>query len=148
MTARTPTFPSKTPHIGTTIFTVMSALAAEKQAVNLGQGFPDFDCDPKLVDGVTAAMREGLNQYPPMTGVAPLREAVSAKIEALYGRRYDPVSEITVTAGATQAILTIILATVHAGDDLSKSVNCSPVRMAVRSVCPNLRRSRHMEKAT
>ena len=118
MTARTPTFPSKTPHIGTTIFTVMSALAAEKQAVNLGQGFPDFDCDPKLVDGVTAAMREGLNQYPPMTGVAPLREAVSAKIEALYGRRYDPVSEITVTAGATQAILTIILATVHAGDEV------------------------------
>ena len=118
MTARTPTFPSKTPHIGTTIFTVMSALAAEKQAVNLGQGFPDFDCDPKLVDGVTAAMREGLNQYPPMTGVVPLREAVSAKIEALYGRRYDPVSEITVTAGATQAILTIILATVHAGDEV------------------------------
>ncbi len=118
MTARTPTFPSKTPHIGTTIFTVMSALAAEKQAVNLGQGFPDFDCDPKMVDGVTAAMREGLNQYPPMTGVAPLREAVSAKIEALYGRRYDPVSEITVTAGATQAILTIILATVHAGDEV------------------------------
>ena len=118
MTARTPTFPSKTPHIGTTIFTVMSALAAEKQAVNLGQGFPDFDCDPKMVDGVTAAMREGLNQYPPMTGVAPLREAVSAKIEALYGRRYDPGSEITVTAGATQAILTIILATVHAGDEV------------------------------
>ena len=118
MTARTPTFPSKTPHIGTTIFTVMSALAAEKQAVNLGQGFPDFDCDPTLVDGVTAAMREGLNQYPPMTGVAPLREAVAAKIETLYGRRYDLVSEITVTAGATQAILTIILATVHAGDEV------------------------------
>jgi len=118
MTARTPTFPSKTPHIGTTIFTVMSALAAEKHAVNLGQGFPDFDCDPSLIDGVNAAMREGLNQYPPMTGVTPLREAVSAKIEALYGRRYDPVSEITVTAGATQAILTIILATVHAGDEV------------------------------
>jgi methionine aminotransferase len=118
MTSHTPTFPSKTPHIGTTIFTVMSALAAEKQAVNLGQGFPDFDCDPKLIDGVNNAMREGLNQYPPMTGVAPLREAVCAKIEALYGRRYDPVSEITVTAGATQAILTIILATVHAGDEV------------------------------
>lgn len=118
MTSHTPTFPSKTPHIGTTIFTVMSALAAEKQAVNLGQGFPDFDCDPKLIDGVNNAMREGLNQYPPMTGVAPLREAVAAKIETLYGRRYDPVSEITVTAGATQAILTIILATVHAGDEV------------------------------
>jgi len=118
MTSHTPTFPSKTPHIGTTIFTVMSALAAEKHAVNLGQGFPDFDCDPKLIDGVNNAMREGLNQYPPMAGVAPLREAVAAKIETLYGRRYDPVSEITVTAGATQAILTIILATVHAGDEV------------------------------
>jgi methionine aminotransferase len=104
--------------MGTTIFTVMSALATEKGAVNLGQGFPDFDCDPRLVGHVSDAMREGLNQYPPMTGVAPLREAVTAKIEALYGRRYDPVSEITVTAGATQAILTTILAIVHPGDEV------------------------------
>ncbi len=118
MNPRTPTFPSKTPHMGTTIFTVMSALATEKGAVNLGQGFPDFACDPKLLDLVNGAMREGLNQYPPMTGVAPLREAMSAKIEALYGRRYDPVSEITVTAGATQAILTAILAIVHPGDEV------------------------------
>ena len=118
MNPRTPSFPSKTPHIGTTIFTVMSALASETGAVNLGQGFPDFDCDPRLLDHVNAAMREGLNQYPPMTGVAPLREAVAAKIQALYGRRYDPVSEITVTAGATQAILTAILATVHPGDEV------------------------------
>ena len=118
MHPRTPDFPSKTPHMGTTIFTVMSALAAEKGAVNLGQGFPDFACDPALVDHVTDAMREGLNQYPPMTGVAPLREAVTAKIETLYGRRYDPVSEITVTAGATQAILTTILAIVHPGDEV------------------------------
>ena len=118
MNPRTPAFPSKTPNMGTTIFTVMSALATEKGAVNLGQGFPDFECDPKLVQAVTAAMTEGLNQYPPMTGVAPLREAVAAKIEALYGRRYDPVSEITVTAGATQAILTAILAIVHPGDEV------------------------------
>ncbi len=118
MNARTPAFPSKTPDMGTTIFTVMSALAAEKGAVNLGQGFPDFGCDPRLLDLVNDAMREGLNQYPPMTGVAPLREAVAAKIEALYGRRYDPVSEITVTAGATQAILTAILAIVHPGDEV------------------------------
>ena len=118
MNPRTPAFPSKTPHMGTTIFTVMSALAAEKGAVNLGQGFPDFACDPVLVEHVAAAMREGHNQYPPMTGVAPLREAVAAKIEALYGRRYDPVSEITVTAGATQAILTAILAIVHPGDEV------------------------------
>ncbi|MBM3387648.1 MAG: aminotransferase class I/II-fold pyridoxal phosphate-dependent enzyme, partial [Betaproteobacteria bacterium] len=118
MSPRTPSFPSKTPNIGTTIFTVMSALASETGAVNLGQGFPDFDCDPHLLDAVDAAMREGLNQYPPMTGVAPLREAVAAKIEALYGRRYNPVSEITVTAGATQAILTAILAIVHPGDEV------------------------------
>lgn len=118
MSPRTPHLPSKTPNIGTTIFTVMSALAAETGAVNLGQGFPDFDCDPALVEAVHAAMREGLNQYPPMTGVAPLRETVAGKIEALYGRRYDPVSEITVTAGATQAILTAILATVHPGDEV------------------------------
>ncbi len=118
MNARTPVFPSKTTDMGTTIFTVMSALATEKGAVNLGQGFPDFACDPRLLDLVNDAMREGLNQYPPMTGVAPLREAVAAKIEALYGRRYDPVSEITVTAGATQAILTAILAIVHPGDEV------------------------------
>jgi len=118
MNPRTPAFPSKTPNMGTTIFTVMSALATEKGAVNLGQGFPDFDCDPSLVGHVADAMREGLNQYPPMTGVAPLREAMSAKIEALYGRRYDPVREITVTAGATQAILTAILAIVHPGDEV------------------------------
>ena len=118
MTPRTPAFPSKTPKMGTTIFTVMSALAAEKGAVNLGQGFPDFDCDPRLVAHVNDAMREGLNQYPPMTGVAPLREAMNAKVASLYGRRYDPISEITVTAGATQAILTVILAIVHAGDEV------------------------------
>ena len=118
MNARSPVFPSKTPRMGTTIFTVMSALAAERGAVNLGQGFPDFDCDPQLLAHVGDAMREGLNQYPPMTGIAPLREAMSAKIEALYGRPYDPVTELTVTAGATQAILTAILAIVHPGDEV------------------------------
>jgi len=118
MSAHTPTLISKAPHMGTTIFTVMSALAAEKGAVNLGQGFPDFPCDPRLPELVSDAMREGLNQYPPMTGVAPLREAVSRKIEALYGRHYDPASEITITAGATQAILTIILAIIHPSDEV------------------------------
>ncbi len=118
MHARTPNLVSKAPNMGTTIFTVMSALASEKGAVNLGQGFPDFPCDPRLLDLVNDAMREGLNQYPPMTGVAPLREAVSQKIQTLYGRHYDPVSEITVTAGATQAILTTILAIVHPGDEV------------------------------
>ncbi len=117
-TARIPPFPSRLPHVGTTIFTVMSALAAEWQAVNLGQGFPDFDCDPALVDHVAAAMREGWNQYPPMAGLPALREAVSTKIESLYGRRYDPATEITVTAGATQAILTAVLCCVGPGDEV------------------------------
>ncbi|HET8745847.1 MAG TPA: pyridoxal phosphate-dependent aminotransferase [Ramlibacter sp.] len=115
---RTPPIETKFPSMGITIFTVMSALAAERNAVNLGQGFPDFECDPKLVDAVTEAMRKGLNQYPPMTGIAPLREAVSAKIEALYGRKYDPASEITITAGATQAIITAVLAIVKPGDEV------------------------------
>ena len=116
--ARTPVLSSRLPRVGTTIFSVMSALAAEKNAVNLGQGFPDFDCDPQLVNAVTDAMQRGQNQYPPMTGVPALREAVATKIAALYGRRYDAGSEITITAGATQAILTIILAIVHPGDEV------------------------------
>ena len=114
----TPTFPSRLPHVGTTIFTVMSALAAECKAVNLGQGFPDFDCAPALVEHVASAMREGHNQYPPMAGLPVLREAVAAKVESLYGRRYDPGSEITVTAGATQAILTAVLCCVGPGDEV------------------------------
>jgi methionine aminotransferase len=118
MIVMTPQLISKHPQMGTTIFSVMSALAAESGAVNLGQGFPDFACDSKLVDQVTRAMQEGLNQYPPMPGAGPLREAVSQKIQALYGHHYDPQSEITVTAGATQAILTILLAVVHPGDEV------------------------------
>jgi methionine aminotransferase len=114
----TPTLTSRLPGVGTTIFTVMSALAAEHRAVNLGQGFPDFDCDPDLLHAVTGAMHEGLNQYPPMAGVAALREVVAAKVEALYGRRYDPGQEITITAGATQAILTAVLCAVHPGDEV------------------------------
>ena len=117
-TARTPAFPSKLPNGGTTNFTVMSALAAEHKAVNLGQGFPDFECAPELVNAVTAAMQAGHNQYPPMTGVPMLREAVARKIEALHGRAYNPNTEITITAGATQAIITAILAIVHAGDEV------------------------------
>ncbi|MDO9283906.1 MAG: aminotransferase class I/II-fold pyridoxal phosphate-dependent enzyme, partial [Aquabacterium sp.] len=117
-TPRTPLPPSRLPKVGTTIFTVMSALATEHGAVNLGQGFPDFAGDPALLDAVNQAMREGLNQYPPMAGVPVLREAVAAKIEALYGRRYDAGSEITITAGATQAIFTAILAIVGPGDEV------------------------------
>ncbi|WP_286997859.1 MULTISPECIES: pyridoxal phosphate-dependent aminotransferase [Comamonas] len=114
----TPAFPSKLPNVGTTIFSVMSALANQHHAVNLGQGFPDFGCDPKLLDAVTAAMQAGHNQYPPMPGMPQLREAVAAKIATLHGAHYDPHTEITITAGATQAILTAILATVHAGDEV------------------------------
>jgi methionine aminotransferase len=114
----TPVLDSRLPKVGTTIFTVMSALAAETGAINLGQGFPDFDCDPDLIDAVSSAMRRGLNQYPPMAGVLPLREAIAAKIERLYGRRYDAGSEITVTAGATQAILTAVLCAVRPGDEV------------------------------
>jgi methionine transaminase len=114
----TPSLQSKLPAVGTTIFTVMSALAAEKGAVNLGQGFPDFDCDPALVNAVTQAMQNGHNQYPPMPGVPALRDAVAAKMLALHGKNYDPASEITITAGATQAIITIILAIVHPGDEV------------------------------
>ncbi|MDR5732242.1 pyridoxal phosphate-dependent aminotransferase [Caballeronia sp. LZ025] len=111
-------FPSRLPNVGTTIFTVMSALAAQKGAVNLGQGFPDFDCDPRIVDAVASAMRDGHNQYPPMAGAAPLRQAIARKIEALYGRAYEADREITVTAGATQALLTAVLCCVHPGDEV------------------------------
>ena len=118
MTGRTPPITTKLPAVGTTIFTVMSALAAEKNAVNLGQGFPDFGCDPKLLDAVTAAMQAGHNQYPPMPGIAPLRQAIAAKIDSLYGHGYSAADEITITAGATQAIITAILAVVRPGDEV------------------------------
>jgi methionine aminotransferase len=115
---RTPEIATKLPAVGTTIFTVMSALAAEKNAVNLGQGFPDFHCDPKLLDDVTAAMAAGHNQYPPMPGIPALRQAIADKISAVYGRSYSAADEITVTAGATQAIITAILAVVRADDEV------------------------------
>ncbi len=115
---RIPPLSSRLPQVGTTIFTVMSALAQQHGAVNLGQGFPDFDCDPRLLDAVNQAMRSGHNQYSPMPGVPALREAIAEKMESLYGHRYDPGSEITVTAGATQAILTVMLASVQPGDEV------------------------------
>jgi methionine aminotransferase len=118
LSAHTPAITSRLPKVGTTIFTVMSALATETGAVNLGQGFPDFNCDPALLDHVGDAMREGLNQYPPMTGVPLLRQRVSDKVATLYGRRYDANTEITITAGATQAILTVVLCCVHPGDEV------------------------------
>ena len=101
---RTPEVTSRLPAFGTTIFTVMSALAAQHGAVNLGQGFPDFGCDLRLLDAVNDAMREGLNQYPPMTGVPALRQAVATKITALYGHDYNADSEITITACARRSV--------------------------------------------
>lgn len=109
---------SKLPQVGTTIFTVVSALANEKKAVNLGQGFPDFNCDPDLVNAVSDAMKAGCNQYPPMAGAAPLREEIVKKIKAQCGHEYDVNAEVTVTPGATEAILTTVLACVHPGDEV------------------------------
>ena len=116
--AHTPALTSRLPQVGTTIFTIMSALAAETGAVNLGQGFPDFDGDPALIDAVTTAMQAGHNQYPPMPGVPALRQAIADKMLAEYGLRCDPATEVTVTAGATQAIFTALLAVVHPGDEV------------------------------
>jgi methionine transaminase len=114
----TPAIKTKLPAVGTTIFSVMSALAAEKGAVNLGQGFPDFDCNPQLVHAVTQAMQRGDNQYPPMTGVPALREAVATKIRAIHAHQYSASDEITITAGATQGIITAVLAVVRPGDEV------------------------------
>jgi methionine aminotransferase len=114
----TPTLTSRLPDVGTTIFSVMSALAAQHKAVNLGQGFPDFACDPALVNHVLEAMQAGHNQYPPMPGIPQFRDAIAAKIESLQGRSYRAADEITITAGATQAIITAILAVVHPGEEV------------------------------
>ncbi len=109
---------SKLPGVGTTIFTVMSQLALEHGAINLGQGFPDFDCDLQLQRLVTEAMARGENQYAPMAGLPELRQAVASKIERLQGCRYNPEHEITITAGATQALFTAIVALVRPGDEV------------------------------
>ena len=112
------TLQTKLPKVGTTIFTVMSQLAAEHGAVNLGQGFPDFDVPARLVDALARAMKEGRNQYSPMHGVAPLREAIAAKTERCYGYRPDVDAEITVTSGASEAIFDAIHAVVRPGDEV------------------------------
>lgn len=109
---------SRLPRVGTTIFTVMSHLAAEHDAVNLGQGFPDFDCDPRLQDLLNAAVNSAHNQYAPMAGVVSLRTAIARKNTELYGHVHDPDTEVTITAGATQAIMATVLALVHPGDEV------------------------------
>jgi methionine aminotransferase len=109
---------SKLPWVGTTIFTVMSKLAADCGAINLSQGFPDFQAEPALFEAVTRAMNDGRNQYPPMAGLPELRQAIAGKVESLHGARYDADHEITVTAGATQALFTAIAAFVRGGDEV------------------------------
>ncbi len=109
---------SKLPHTTTSIFAVMSKLSHEENAINLAQGYPDFPSSPKLIELVNKAMKEGFNQYAPMPGIYSLREAISDKIETLYGTQYDPETEITVTAGATQAIYTIITSLVQKDDEV------------------------------
>ena len=109
---------SKLPSTGVSIFSVMTRLANEHGAINLSQGFPDFDCAPELVETVARYMREGHNQYPPMPGVPVLREALAMKIERLYGRRYDPQTEITITSGATEGIFSTLSALVRPGDEV------------------------------
>jgi methionine aminotransferase len=109
---------SKLPNIGTTIFSVMSGLAKEYNAINLSQGFPDFGCDSKLLDFAQKHMSTGFNQYAPMTGAQPLREVISDLLQNCYGAIYHPENEITITAGATQAIYTSIAAFINKGDEV------------------------------
>jgi methionine transaminase len=113
-----PAVPSKLSAGGVSIFAVMTRLANEVGAINLSQGFPDFDTSPVLIESVARFMREGHNQYAPMPGVLALREALSMKIERLYGRRYDPVNEITITTGSTEGLFATITALVHPGDEV------------------------------
>lgn len=109
---------SRLPEVGTTIFTVMSRMAQETGAINLSQGYPDFNAEPALFDRVAHWMHAGMNQYPPMAGTEALREAIAAKVAAVYGADYDPQTEVTVTAGATQALFTAVAALVHPGDEV------------------------------
>lgn len=109
---------SKLPQVGTTIFTVMSRLAAEHNAINLSQGFPDFDCAPELRALLAKHLNSGLNQYPPMAGIPALREAVAEKAEALYGARYDPEHEVTIVPGATYGIFTAVATWIRPGDEV------------------------------
>jgi methionine aminotransferase len=118
MPAYTHPIVSKLPEVGTTIFTVMSRLAAEHNAINLSQGFPDFDCAPDLRALLNKYLNSGLNQYPPMAGISVLREAVAEKAEALYGAKYDPEDEVTIVPGATYGIFTAVATWIRPGDEV------------------------------
>ena len=108
---------SKLPDVGTTIFTIMSKLATDHGAINLSQGFPDFACPEALLDEVTRAMREGHNQYPPMSGIEPLRQAIARKLLELYEVKVDPDTEVTVVSGATEGLFNAITAVIRPGDE-------------------------------
>jgi methionine aminotransferase len=109
---------SKLPGVSTTIFTVMSRLAAEHNAINLSQGYPDFDCAPELRALLAKYVNSGFNQYPPMAGIPQLREAIAEKVESLYGTAYDPEHEVTVVPGATYGIFTAVTALIRPGDEV------------------------------
>jgi methionine aminotransferase len=109
---------SKLPDVGVSIFAVQTRLANEHKAINLSQGFPDFDCDPALIEAVHRAMREGHNQYAPMPGVLALREGIAAKVEQLYGPKYDPMTEVVVTSGATAGLFATLTTFVQPGDEV------------------------------
>jgi len=109
---------TKLPQVGTTIFAVMSQLANETKAINLSQGFPDFQCSKKLISLVNKYMKKGHNQYAPLEGIMPLREAIVEKMENMYSVKYDPTTEINITAGATQALYTAITALIKEGDEV------------------------------
>jgi methionine aminotransferase len=111
-------FDSKLPDVGTTIFTVMSRRALEENALNIGQGFPDYPIDPRLADALVTAVADGRNQYAPMEGASELREQISRKLAASYQRHFDPQSEITVTCGGTEALYDAIQAVVRPGDEV------------------------------
>jgi len=108
----------KLPEWGTSIFTIMSRMAVEYKAINLAQGFPDFNCDPELLELVAYFQQKGFNQYAPMQGVTQLRKSISEKIKRIYGRVYNFENEITITAGATQALYTAITSIVKTGDEV------------------------------
>ena len=126
---------SKLPDIGTSIFAVMTRLANEHGAINLSQGFPDFDCDPALVEAVARAMRDGHNQYAPMPGVLALRQAIAMKVERCYGASFDPETEIQITCGATAGLFATLTAFVQPGDEVVLFEPCYDSYVPVIRLC-------------
>ncbi len=126
---------SKLPDVGVSIFSVMTKLANEHKAINLSQGFPDFDCDPALVEAVSRAMRDGHNQYAPMPGVLALREGIAAKVEQLYGARYDAATEVLITSGATAGLYATLTAFVQPGDEVVLFEPCYDSYVPVIRLC-------------